>query len=178
MLNSKTKTFGPLLMTTLLVAVTTIGCSFHRAFVRYDEIDEEVVIQAESWPGERLGEVRASEGGAIWDDCTEIASRSLWLLVEQAQAMGGNAIGDVRWFTECSPEPIVEPTCERRWGWFVLWPGLLTPAFMGAEVDAVVYRIPSNVETRSDLIVLPEDRAELGKLVDRMADGRVSRKDR
>lgn len=152
------------------LALAASGCSYHRAHLDYARYDSPLPVASDRWPGERLGTVRGWEGGAIWDDCTEVSEGALWVLVQEARKLGANAIGDVRWFAEDPEGPQADPACERRWGWFVLWPGLLTPAFMGAEVEAVAYRTgPHRSEHPDGLWPLPRTRREAAALQARIA---------
>ena len=82
---------------TVALALVVSACTYHRAYISYDDPKGDVMLRAGAWQGERLGVVRASEGGAIWKDCTTVAEASVWVLMEETRKLGGNAIGDFRW---------------------------------------------------------------------------------
>ena len=146
------------------LATLTSGCSHHRAHISYDEYDE-VRLQPESFDPstaqvERLGEVFVREGGAIWRECTDVARGALWLLVDEAKRRGGNAVGDIRWMPRSDPWFGERPTCKRRWGFFLVWPVLATPAFMAANVEGVIYRIEDHHAPAAGVYRLPDSEAE------------------
>lgn len=149
----------------ILMALMTAGCSYHSAFIRYDEYTE-VTLQPEPFDGVGLGRVRITEGGALWKECTDVARGSLWLLVEEARRRGGNAVGDIRWMPEVSGSTLEQPTCRRRWALFLVWPLLATPAFMRANVEGSVYRVNAAAADVAGLYVLPDTTEELGRLID------------
>lgn len=141
-----------------------IGCSYHRAYISYSEYQEDVLVASTGWEGRRLGAVRAGEGGALWERCTDVAQGSLWILMEDARKMGGNAIGEVRWVPQDPKRASGEPTCKKKWGWFLFWPVLVTPGFMSAKVEAVAYDLPDIGATRAGLYRIPEDPEDRARL--------------
>jgi hypothetical protein len=148
-----------------LLALLTQGCSYHSAFIRYDEYTD-VTLQAESFSGDDLGVVTITEGGAIWKECTDVARGAIWLLIDEARRRGGNAVGDIRWMPRASDRRIDRPTCKRRWGFFLIWPVLATPAFMAANVEGVVYRTDSASNESAGLYRLPDGADETSRLVE------------
>jgi hypothetical protein len=150
-----------------LVAVGA-GCSYHRAFISYDAVAWKLPLSADLVVGERLGVVRASEGGALWRECTDVARGSVWVLIADAREMGGNAIGDIRWFPSKPDLDHRTPVCKKKWGWFLIWPVLLTPGFQSAIVEATAYRVAEPQTTRSGLYVIPDRPDEQRALVDRI----------
>jgi hypothetical protein len=163
-----------ILITAVLLLGT--GCSYHRAHVWYRDYDNEVAMKAPSWDGEVVGTVSARDGGAIWTKCTDVARDSVWHLIDQTEQLGGNAIGDFRWINskpgqEDKPKrDFAEPTCQKKWGWFLLWPFLLTPQFMSARVEAQAYRVDSLPELTSEIYFIPDSVADRELLVDRIID--------
>jgi len=141
------------------------GCSYHSAFVRYDEYTE-VALQPESFEGENLGLVTIKEGGAIWKECTDVARGAIWLLIDEARRRGGNAVGEIRWMPQASDRRLDRPTCKRRWGSFLIWPLVATPVFMAANVEGVVYRTDSVSTENAGLYLLPEGEDETSRLVE------------
>jgi len=143
-----------------------VGCSYNRAFISYNEYEDDVQVAAAGWDGRRLGTVSAGEGGAIWEKCTDVAEGSMWILMEDTRKMGGNAIGEIRWVPQNAKRTTDEPTCKKKWGWFLVWPVLVTPGFMSARVEAVAYNVPDTSTTEAGLYVIPDDpsdRAALAK---------------
>jgi hypothetical protein len=152
----------------LVAAALGTGCSYHRAYIAYTEYSEDVRVAATGWEGRALGRVAAAEGGAIWERCTDVARGSLWILMEDARRLGGNAIGDVRWVPQDPGRTTDLPTCKKKWGWFLIWPVLVTPGFMSASVEAVAYEVPDPDKALAGLHLIPEDPAERAALVDRI----------
>jgi len=148
-----------------LLVLLALGCSQHSAFIRYDEYADPT-LQPEPIAAANLGRVRITEGGALWKECTDVARGSLWLLVEEAKRRGGNAVGDIRWMPQATGGTLQQPTCTRRWGLFLVWPLLLTPAFMAANVEGTVYWIEDDSEEVSGLYGLPSDSGDLEHLVE------------
>ncbi len=149
------------------------ACSYHRAYVDYTDYTETVSIQQRSWDGELLGPIRAGEAGAIWEKCTDVARGSIWVLMDDARKMGGNAIGDVRWIPQNPKHTTGDPSCKKKWGWFLLWPALVTPAFQSARVDANAYRVTGSPQ-QSGLYVIPEDARQQAVLVERILHDTLS----
>lgn len=143
-----------------LILGSAAGCSYHRAYVSYPTIDQDVRVAAAGWEGRRLGPVSAHEGGALWEKCTDIAEGSLWVLMEDTRRMGGNAIGEIRWIPRNPSRTTDEPTCRKKWGWVLIWPVLATPAFQSARVEAVAYDVPDTSSATAGLYVIPEDDAQ------------------
>lgn len=136
------------------------GCSYHRAYISYSEHQEDLKVAATGFEGRRLGTVRAGEGGAIWERCTDVAAGSLWILMEDTRRMGGNAIGEIRWVPQNPRHTTDEPTCKKKWGWFLVWPVLVTPGFQSARVEAVAYDVPDAGAAHAGLHLIP-NRPEL-----------------
>jgi len=151
-----------------LLFVTT-SCSYHRAHFRYDEYADEMPIRTESWEGEALGPVSANEKGAIWNNCTESARGTLWLLMDDTRRLGGNAIGDIRWIPKQEEKGNRDaPTCQKSWAWFLIWPVLVTPVFMSSRAEAQAYKIPETAKPRAGLYRIPRSSEEQAALVDRI----------
>jgi hypothetical protein len=144
----------------VLLLSSALGCSYHRAYISYNEYQEDVQVAAAGWEGRRLGPVSAREGGAIWEKCTDVAEGSLWVLMEDARKMGGNAIGEIRWLPQDPGQTTDVPTCKRKWGWFLIWPVLVTPGFMSARVEAVAYSVPDASAAEAGLYLIPDDPGE------------------
>lgn len=138
---------------------SAFGCSYHRAYISYNEYEEDVQVAAAGWEGRRLGAVSASEGGALWERCTDVAEGSMWILMEDARKMGGNAIGEIRWVPQDPKKTTQVPTCKKKWGWFLIWPVLATPGFMSATVEGVAYNVPDASAAVAGLYLIPEDAA-------------------
>ena len=151
-------------MMTLVVCVVVLGsgfgCSYHRAYVSYSKVAEDVQVATAGWDGRRLGPVSAREGGALWEKCTAVAEGSLWVLMDDTRKMGGNAIGEIRWIPRNQNRMSEDPTCRKKWGWILIWPVLATPAFQSARVEAVAYDVPDASTTTAGLFLIPEDPGE------------------
>jgi len=148
------------LMTCVVMVAAAGGCSYHRAYISYDRNQDDVRIAASAWDGQRLGPVTASEGGAIWEKCTDVAEGSVWVLMDEARRMGGNALGDIRWVPQTPSRSTEIPTCKKKWGWFLIWPVLVTPAFMSASVEAVAYDVPDLDRLPEGVVAIPESDAD------------------
>jgi hypothetical protein len=140
-----------------LVVAAAAGCTYQRAFISYSESGEDVRLAATDLEGRKLGPVSANQGGAIWASCTKVAQGSLWILMDKTRKMGGNAIGEIRWVPQDPKRTTSDPTCKQKWGWFLVWPVLVTPGFMSAKVEGVAYTIPDGAPTRSGVYRIPDD---------------------
>lgn len=158
------------LVVCVVVLGSGFGCSYHRAYVSYSKVEEDVQVAAAGWDGRRLGPVSAREGGALWEKCTAVAEGSLWVLMEDARKMGGNAIGEIRWIPRNGNRTTADPTCRKKWGWILIWPVLATPAFQSARVEAVAYNVPDSSATVAGLYRIPEDAGEQAALVRRIVN--------
>jgi hypothetical protein len=156
---------GIAMICVLVMAVT--GCSYHRAYVSYEADGDEIPIRRDGWQGERLGTVYAKEGGAIWKNCTRVAEGSVWVLMEETRKLGGNAIGEIRWFPD--RRATTDPVCRQGWGWVLIWPVLATPAFQTARAEAVAYRIDESAPTQSGMYLIPESNEDRRQLAARVA---------
>jgi len=150
------------------------GCSYHRAYVSYSTYEGDVQVAAAGWDGRRLGPVSAREGGAIWERCTDVAEGSMWVLMEDTRKMGGNAIGEIRWIPQDPKRTTDQPTCKKKWGWFLVWPVLVTPGFMSAKVEAVAFIVPDTSAAEAGLYLIPEDARERAALARRIVSDTVS----
>ena len=157
---------------TLVVCVVVLGsvfgCSYHRAYVSYSKVEEDVQVAAAGWDGRRLGPVSAREGGALWEKCTAVAEGSLWVLMDDTRKMGGNAIGEIRWIPMNPKRTSEDPTCRKKWGWILIWPVLATPAFQSARVEAVAYNVPDTGAAEAGLYLIPDDPNEREILAQRI----------
>lgn len=151
-----------------LILMSAVGCSYQRAYISYPEYNRDVRVAAKGWEGRRLGPVSANEGGALWEKCTDVAEGSLWVLMEDTRKMGGNAIGEIRWIPRNPGRTTDEPTCRKKWGWFLIWPVLATPAFQSARVEAVAYVVPDTSSAVAGLYVIPDDDAARAALARRI----------
>lgn len=158
---------GVMLLVALMAVAT--GCTYHRAYIDYEDHEGNVAMQPGGWDGERLGVVRASEGGAVWKDCTTVAEASIWVLMEETRKLGGNAIGEFRWVPQHPKRSSELPTCRQRWGWFLIWPAVLSPAFQSAGVEAVAYRVDDPKQARGGVYLIPEGERERWALAGRIA---------
>jgi hypothetical protein len=158
------------LVVCVVVLGSGFGCSYHRAYVSYSKVEEDVQVAAAGWDGRRLGPVSAREGGALWEKCTAVAEGSLWVLMDDARKMGGNAIGEIRWIPRNGNRTTADPTCRKKWGWILIWPVLATPAFQSARVEAVAYNVPDSSATVAGLYRIPEDAGEQAAFVRRIVN--------
>jgi hypothetical protein len=136
------------------------GCSYHRAYIAYTEAGGEVAVRSDGWDGVRLGRVTAKEGGAIWKDCTKVAEGSLFVLMEEARKLGGNAIGEIRWIPMNPQRVTTDPTCKQKWGWFLIWPVLATPGFQSAGVEAYAYQVADPKDLKAGMYLIPDGAGE------------------
>ncbi len=156
------------LVVCVVVLVSASGCSYHRAYVSYSKVADNVQVAAAGWDGRRLGPVSAREGGALWEKCTSVAEGSLWVLMDDTRKMGGNAIGEIRWIPRNGNRTTADPTCRKKWGWILIWPVLATPAFQSARVEAIAYNVPDTSATVAEYFVIPEAENERIELVRRI----------
>jgi len=164
-------------MLIVVLALVSIGCTYQRAYVSYSEANDQIPIRPEGWAGERLGRVTANEGGAIWKDCTSVAEGALWVLLEETRRLGGNAIGEIRWFPTRPDRTTADPICRQRWGWFLVWPILATPAFQRAAVEAYAFRVDHPESLPAGAWMIPDLEEERIALVERMLADMQARSD-
>jgi hypothetical protein len=145
---------------TVVLLLGVSACTHQRAYFNYEDKQDEIKMRAGGWDGERLGVVRASEGGPVWKDCTEVAEASIWMLMQATREMGGNAIGEFRWVPQNPKHSSDAPTCRQRWGWILVWPVLATRAFQSAGVEAVAYRIEDTDVAHEGLYLIPVSEAD------------------
>jgi len=142
------------------------NCSTHSALMRYSDI-ESISAKESSWDGEVLGTIYSDMGGAIWVECTELAQRNIRNLVFQAQNMGANAIGDFEWLPGDKASQST-PACKKRWGWFALWPFVLTPLFESADVSAKAYKVPGLDKDSKSVYYIPDTKEGREELIQRL----------
>ena len=117
-------------LTQMLVLVfalsQVVACSTHKARINYKDFkDRGVALKSGNFEGEDLGMISGEDGGAIWDNCHDKARGSVRDLIDQAEAKGANAIGNIKW----DASETSEPRCKKSWGYFLLIPFILTPLF-------------------------------------------------
>ena len=113
------------------------ACSTHKARINYKDFrDKGIALKSGNFNGEELGMIEGEHGGAIWDNCTEKARGSVEEMIDNAKAKGANAIGNIKWDASESSQP----TCKKSWGYFMLWPFVLTPLFMSTRVTGIAYK--------------------------------------
>ena len=153
----------------LAVAVALSGaCAYQRAYVAYDHPEQGLPLAAAPLTGEAIGVVRAAEGGPVWKDCTAVARAAVWVLIDETRRLGGNAVGNIRWFPNDPGDTTDRPCCRQRWGWVLVWPVLATPAFQIAEVEGTAYRLAEPERAASRLYVIPETEGARADLVARI----------
>lgn len=141
----------------LLVAVAlSSACAYQRAYVAYDRPEQGLPLAATPLSGEDIGVVRAAEGGPVWKDCTAVARAAVWVLIDETRRLGGNAVGNIRWFPNDPGDTTDRPCCRQRWGWVLVWPVLATPAFQIAEVEGTAYRLAEPALDGSGVYLIPE----------------------
>ncbi|MBL7670081.1 MAG: hypothetical protein JNM39_06315 [Bdellovibrionaceae bacterium] len=146
----------------LSAAVITMGCSTHSAKINYSEFKSDISIKAGPWDGQELGSVSGSQGGFIWSDCTDSARSAVEEMIGEAKEMGGNAVGNIRWRARGTSEA----SCKKKWGWFGLWPFVLTPLFMSSAVDGLAYKIAPAGAKKLGLLMLPTNEMEKAAFID------------
>jgi hypothetical protein len=152
----------------LCLPLLPLSCSSHRAHVRHADYADEMLLSAESLDGEVLGSVAANEAGALWNDCSKSVRGTLWHLMDRTEAMGGNAVGNIRWLPKSEKRATALPTCKKGWGWVLVWPVVLTPVFMSSRAEATAYRIAEPGRAAAGLYVIPGTPAEREALIDRI----------
>lgn len=160
------KTIAIVLIVTL--GVLSTSCTFHRARIRYESLNDEMQVAEGPLEGERLGRVVHNEGGAIWTDCTRAAETSLWAVMDDARRMGGNAIGEIRWLPDNEKRATAQPTCRKAWAWLLVWPVVLTPVFMRSRVEAYAYAIGEGATPGAGVYRIPESGEQRAALVARI----------
>jgi hypothetical protein len=144
------------------------GCSFHQAYLSYDEFKDRMILKNDAVAGQDLGAVTGSHGGAIWDDCPGKARSSINRLIDAAKAKGANAIGNITWYTAKDKAASTTPTCKKSWGYVLIWPLLLTPLFMVTRVDGTAYKTTAAKAKSAGLYMLPNTQAEHDALVEQL----------
>jgi hypothetical protein len=155
----------------IAVAVTFSGaCAYQRAYIAYDRSQEGLPLATTPFAGEVIGVVRAAESGPVWKDCTAVARAAVWVLIDETRRLGGNAVGNIRWFPNDPGDTTDRPCCRQRWGWILVWPLLATPAFQIAEVEGTAYRLAEPVNHASAVYLIPESAEARAELVARIVD--------
>jgi hypothetical protein len=155
----------------LVVAVAFCGgCVHQRAHIAYDDPKQGLPLAATPLAGEAVGVVKAAESGPVWKDCTAVARAAVWVLIDETRRVGGNAVGNIRWFPNDPGDTTDRPCCRQRWGWVLVWPVLATPAFQIAEVEGTAYRLAEPERVVGNLYVIPETREAQADLVTRIVD--------
>ncbi len=139
------------------------ACSTKRARINYNDFsDRGVALKSGNFDGEDLGMIEGEDGGAIWNDCTQKARGSVKELIDQAEAKGANAIGNIKWHASGTSEP----RCKKAWGYFLLLPFILTPLFMSTKVEGIAYKANSLSE---NMIPMPTNEEEKQALITALA---------
>jgi hypothetical protein len=159
----------------LATAVTLSGaCTYQRAYIAYDRYKGGLPLAATPLNGEAVGVVAAAESGPVWKDCTKVAEAAVWVLIDETRRVGGNAVGNIRWFPDETVATADRPCCRQRWGWVLVWPVLATPAFQIAKVQGTAYRLAAPEPAPNGLYVIPETEDARADLVARIVnDARV-----
>jgi hypothetical protein len=171
MIGSRSTT--PRCTTVVLAAAVTLSaaCAYQRAYVAYDDPKHGLPLAAAPFEGEALGVVKAAEGGPVWQDCTKVAKAAVWVLIDETRRLGGNAVGNIRWFPNEPGVTTDRPCCRQRWGWVLVWPVLATPAFQIAEVEGTAYRLAEPAREVDGMYHIPENADSQADLVTRIVSG-------
>jgi hypothetical protein len=86
-------------------------------------------------------------------------------MIFNAKKLGANAIGDITWYASGNSTP----TCKKGWGYFVIWPFILTPLFMSTKVMGKAYKVAG---TKHGLLMLPNNAVETEAFVARVLNGK------
>ncbi len=151
----------------MATAALLSGCHFQRAYLSYPVTSGELPVHSTAIEGVAIGTVRANEGGPVWKECTRVAEGAIWVLIKQTKGLGGNAVGNLRWFPDKPRFLPQEAMCKQKWGWVLVWPILATPAFQRARVEATAYRIEEPGQ-ESALYVIPDSPSAQAELVRRI----------
>jgi hypothetical protein len=143
----------------------TISCSTHQAHLKYTDF-QDMPVRAGAVGGKALGTVSGEDGGAIWDNCTEKARGSVLELIAEARKKGGNAVGNLKWDATGTSDS----GCKKSWGYFALWPFVLTPFFMSTRVEGTAYKTDGSKS--SSLYMLPNSKEEEQKLVAQLLESK------
>jgi hypothetical protein len=146
----------------IALSFTLAACSTHQANLQYSEFSDRMLLKPDAIAGQDLGPVTGEHGGAVWDECTEKARSSVTRMIEAAKAKGANAIGNIKWYASGN----ATPTCKKGWGYFVIWPFVLTPLFMSTRVDGTAYKTDAAKAKKAGLMMVPTNQAELEAFVD------------
>jgi hypothetical protein len=156
-----------MLVTTLLFF--SVSCTYHRAHLNHSDYADQMPISEESWSGEVLGPVAANQAGPIWIECTKSVKGTLWILIDETERMGGNAIGDIRWIPKKEKKGnLTLPTCRKKWGWLAIWPAVLSHVFMSSRAEAVAYKVDETELPRAGLYLIPQTDEEQVDLVEQI----------
>jgi hypothetical protein len=131
--------------------------------VSYTDHDD-IKLSAVGFDGKKLGKVTARERGPIWSNCTRLAEGSVWVLMEEAKKLGGNAIGEIRWLPDKPARTTTDPVCQQKYGWFLIWPTLATPLFQKASVEGQAYLIEDEERMPTGAYLIPETEIERRRL--------------
>ncbi len=145
----------------LALTFAIAACSTQPANVNYSEYSDRMILKGEAVSGTDLGMVQGGHGGAIWDNCDEHARNAVTRMIEAAKGKGANAIGNIKWRSSGNSTP----TCKKQWGWFALWPFLLTPLFMEVNVEGTAFKTDGAKGKKAGLLMLPSNQAELDAFV-------------
>ncbi len=132
------------------------GCTYQRAYIAYDQHEGGPPLAATPFEGESLGVVAASESGPVWKDCTTVAKAAVWVLIDETRRLGGNAVGNIRFFPDDPDARTDRPICRQRWGWVLVWPVLATPAFQVAKAEATAYRLADPSRAAAGVYLIPD----------------------
>jgi hypothetical protein len=164
---------GALLATAVILSG---ACTYQRAYIAYDRYKGGLPLAATPLDGEAVGVVTAAESGPVWKDCTKVAEAAVWVLIDETRGVGGNAVGNIRWFPDETAATTDRPCCRQRWGWVLVWPVLATPAFQIARVRGTAYRLAAPKRDANGLYVIPETEDAWADLVARIVnDARVGK---
>lgn len=156
-------------MTNVIVLIFAMAqfaaCSTHKAQINYKDFrDQGIALKSGNFDGEELGVVSGEHGGAIWNNCTEKARGSVGEMIDNAKSKGANAIGNIKW----DASETSEPRCKKSWGYFMLWPFILTPLFMSTRVQGVAYKAG---KMGKNMIPLPQTEEEREALITALVTG-------
>ena len=120
--------------------------------INEDEDSDGVIMQSEKVSiGKKIADIKGKGSGPMNSACDDLVLLAARRLVRKAQLLRANVIGNVRWRKR------LKPVCKQKWGWFLVYPMLLTPWSQNAKVTGEAYRVDAPASLNESFYFIPDD---------------------
>lgn len=108
-----------ILLKSLMIGIAGLainGCTYKTATISYNDFKN---LHNNNVKYQKIRPIYACSSGFIWENCSKLARDTVLRLQDQAKALGGDGIINIKWSYKDSF--VLTPTCKEQNAWFALY---------------------------------------------------------